>query len=62
MALRLGAELRGMGVITSNVSLEKTSTPGFWMTADIGQSIEDRADYAHNKIRNGMETLTGWFL
>ena len=62
MTARLSAELRGMGVITSNVSLEKTSTPGFWMTADIGQSIEDRADYAQNKIRNGMETLTGWFL
>jgi hypothetical protein len=58
----LTAELKGMGVITSNVSLEQTSTPGFWLTADIKQSISDRTEVGMNSLGNMMNSLASNFI
>ena len=60
--LRLKAELKGMGVNLSNVTIEKTSTPGFWMTADIKQSIGDRMEYGGHSIAGAMQSLTANFI
>ena len=62
MSFRLAAELRGLGISTSNVSLEQTSTPGFWMTADIKQSIEDRMEVGSNSLGNAISSITANFL
>ena len=59
---RLTAEMRGMGIRLSNVSIEKTSTPGFWITADMKQSISDRAEYRTNSISNAMQSLVANFI
>jgi hypothetical protein len=61
-SLRLMAEMRGLGIITSNVSIERTSTPGFWMTADIKQSIGDRYEVATNSMTNTIQNLTANFI
>ena len=61
-SLRLMAEMRGLGIITSNVSIERTSTPGFWMTADIKQSIGDRYEVATNSMANTIQSLTANFI
>ena len=60
--LRLGATMKGMGIRLSNVSIEKTSTPGFWLTADIKQSISDRTEYGTHSLSNAIHTLTGNFV
>jgi tetratricopeptide (TPR) repeat protein len=59
---RLAAELRGMGVITSNVSIEHTSTPGFWITSDIKQSITDRYELTTNTMTNMIQGLVSNFI
>ena len=60
--LRLGATMKGMGIRLSNMSIEKTSTPGFWLTADIKQSISDRTEYGTHSLSNAIHTLTGNFV
>ena len=60
--LKLKAEMKGMGVRLSNVSIEKTSTPGFWITADMKQSLEERAEYGANSIHNGIQNLISNFI
>jgi hypothetical protein len=60
--LRLKAELKGMGVNLSNITIEKTSTPGFWMTADIKQSISDRMEYGTHSISGAIQSLTANFI
>jgi hypothetical protein len=60
--LRLKAELKGLGVRLSNVSIEKTSAPGFWLTADMKQSIEERVEYGSNSIHNGIQNLISNFI
>jgi hypothetical protein len=59
---RLAAELRGMGVMTSNVSLEQTSAPGLWITSDIKQSISDRYELATNSMTNIMQGIVANFI
>ena len=60
--LNLGAELRGLGVTTSNVSLEKTSTPGFWISSDIKQSIEDRYEMGSHSMTQTIQGLVSNFI
>ena len=60
--LRLKAEMKGFGVRMSNVSIEKTSAPGFWITADMKQSIEERAEYGANSIHNGIQSFVANFI
>ena len=60
--LKLKAEMKGMGVRLSNVSIEKTSAPGFWITADMKQSLEERAEYGANSIHNGIQNLISNFI
>ena len=62
MPFTLKAELKGMGVRMSNITIEKTSTPGFWITADMKQSIEDRAEYGRNSVANAMQSLVSNFI
>ena len=59
---KLAAELKGMGVSMSNISLEHTSTPGFWMTADIKQSITDRTELATNSMTNAIQGIVANFI
>ena len=59
---KLAAELKGMGVSMSNISLEHTSTPGFWMTADIKQSINDRTELATNSMTNAIQGIVANFI
>ena len=60
--LRLKAEMKGLGVRMSNVSIEKTSAPGFWITADMKQSLEERAEYGANSIHNGIQSIVANFI
>jgi hypothetical protein len=58
----LMAELKGLGIATSNVSLEQTSSPGLWFTADIKQSIEDRSELASYNLTHIMQGITANFI
>ena len=60
--LNLGAELRGLGVTTSNVSLERTNTPGFWISSDIKQSIEDRYEMGSHSMTQTIQGLVSNFI
>lgn len=60
--LNLGAELRGLGVTTSNVSLERTNTPGFWISSDIKQSIEDRYEMGSHNMTQAIQGLVSNFI
>ena len=60
--LKLSSEMRGMGVSLSNVSLEHTSAPGLWMSADIKQSISDRYELATNSMTNMMQGIVANFI
>ena len=60
--LNLGAELRGLGVMTSNVSIERTGTPGFWISSDIKQSIEDRYEIGSHSIGVSIQGLVSNFI
>ena len=60
--LNLGAELRGLGVMTSNVSIERTGTPGFWITSDIKQSIEDRYEIGSHSLGVSIQGLVSNFI
>jgi tetratricopeptide (TPR) repeat protein len=60
--LRLKAEMKGLGVRLSNVSIEKTSAPGFWITADMKQSLEERVEYGSNSIHNGIQSFVANFI
>ena len=60
--LNLGAELRGLGVTTSNVSLERTNTPGFWISSDIKQSIEDRYEMGSHSMTQAIQGLVSNFI
>ena len=64
--IKLKAAMKGMGIRLDNVTIEKTSTPGFWLTADMKQSISDRTEYAgnavHNTLTRAVEVLTYNFI
>ena len=60
--LNLGAELRGLGIMTSNVSIERTGTPGFWISSDIKQSIEDRYEIGSHSIGVSIQGLVSNFI
>ena len=58
----LMAELKGLGIATSNVSLEQTSAPGLWFTADIKQSIEDRTELSGYTLTQTMQGFVSNFI
>ena len=60
--LNLGAELRGMGITTSNVSLEHTSAPGLWITSDIKQTIENKYEVGSNTLSNHIQGICANFI
>ena len=59
---RLAAELKGVGVSLSNVSLEATSAPGLWVTSDIKQSISDRLELTTNSMSNAIQGIVANFI
>jgi hypothetical protein len=59
---RLASEMRGMGVMVSNVSLEQTSAPGLWITSDIKQSISDRYELTTNSMTNAIQGIVANFI
>ena len=59
---RLAAEMRGAGIMLSNVSLEQTSAPGLWITSDIKQSISDRYELASNNMTNAIQGIVANFI
>ena len=59
---KLAAELRGMGIMTSNISLEQTSAPGLWITSDIKQSISDRYELTTNSMTNMIQGIVANFI
>ena len=61
-SLRMMAEMKGLGVSLSNVNIDRTSTPGMWISADIKQSISDRTELATNSIGNMMQGLAANFI
>ena len=60
--LNLGAELRGIGITTSNVSLEHTSAPGLWITSDIKQTIENKYEVGSNTLSNHIQGICANFI
>ena len=60
-SLRLKAEMKGFGLGLTNVSIDRTSTPGMWISADIKQSIEDRTELATNSMTNAIQGLAANF-
>jgi hypothetical protein len=60
--LRLLSEMKGLGLGLTNVSIDRTSTPGMWISADIKQSISDRTELATNSMGNVMQSLVSNFI
>ena len=60
--LRLLAEMKGLGLGLTNVSIEKTSAPGVWIGADIKQNIEDRAEVAGSIVGTTLQSLAANFI
>ena len=60
-SLRLQAEMKGFGLGLTNVSIDRTSAPGMWISADIKQSIEDRTELASNSMTNAIQGLAANF-
>ena len=60
-SLRLKAEMKGLGLGLTNVSIDRTSAPGMWISADIKQSIEDRTELATNSMTNALQGLAANF-
>ena len=60
-SLRLKAEMKGLGLGLTNVSIDRTSAPGMWISADIKQSIEDRTELASNSMTNAIQGLAANF-
>ena len=61
-SLRLMAEMKGLGLGLTNVSIDRTSTPGMWIAADIKQSISDRTELATNSVSNVLQGLAANFI
>ena len=60
-SIRLLAEMKGLGLGMTNVSLERTSAPGIWIGADIKQNIEDRAEITGSRLSNALQGLAANF-
>ena len=60
-SLRLAAEMKGFGLGITNVSIDRTTTPGMWLSADIKQSISDRTELATNSMGNMLQGLVANF-
>ncbi len=60
-SLRLMAEMKGLGLGLTNVSIDRTSAPGMWVSADIKQSITDRTELATNSMSNMLQGLAANF-
>ena len=59
--LRLLAEMKGLGLGLTNVSIETTSAPGVWIGADIKQNIEDRMELAGSSVGGALQALAANF-
>ena len=60
-SIRLMAEMKGLGLGLTNVSIDRTTTPGMWISADIKQSISDRTEIASNSMTNAFQALAANF-
>jgi hypothetical protein len=60
--LRLAAEMKGLGLGLTNVSIDRTSAPGMWISADIKQSIEDRTEITSVGLSNALQSLASNFI
>ena len=60
-SIRLMSEMKGLGLGLTNVSIDRTSAPGMWVSADIKQTIEDRAEVANNNIGNAIQSIAANF-
>jgi hypothetical protein len=47
--------MKGFGLGITNVSIDRTTTPGMWLSADIKQSISDRTELATNSMGNMLQ-------
>lgn len=61
-SIRLASEMKGFGISLSNVSIDRTSAPGMWVSADIKQSISDRTELATNSVGNMLQGLAANFI
>ena len=60
-SIRLMSEMNGLGLGLTNISIDKTVTPGMWINADIKQTIEDRTELATNSMSNALQGLAANF-
>ena len=61
-SIRLMSEMKGLGLGLTNVSIDRTSAPGMWISADIKQSISDRTELATNSMSNVLQGLASNFI
>ena len=60
-SIRLMSEMKGFGLNLTNVSIDRTSTPGMWIGADIKQNISDRTELATNSMNNIFQGIASNF-
>ena len=60
-SIRMMAEMKGLGLSFTNVSIDRTSTPGLWIAGDIKQSISDRTELATNSMSNALQGFASNF-
>lgn len=61
-SIRLMAEMNGLGLGLTNVSIDRTSSPGMWIAADIKQSISDRTEYTTHNMTGAIQSLAANFI
>ena len=60
-SIRLISEMKGVGLNLTNVSIDKTTTPGMWIGADIKETINDRTELATNSMHNIFQGIAANF-
>jgi hypothetical protein len=60
-SIRMMAEMKGLGLSFTNVSIDRTSAPGLWIAGDIKQSISDRTELATNSMSNALQGFASNF-
>lgn len=50
--------LSGLGMSVQNISVEPTSAPGLWLTADVKQTAKDVGKIGGYAVNSGIQTLT----
>jgi tetratricopeptide (TPR) repeat protein len=61
-SIRLAAELKGFGLNLTDVNIDRTTTPGMWIGADIKQTLNERTELATNSVTNAMQSLVSNFI